>query len=70
MYGIVKQSEGFIWVNSEVGRGTTFDVYLPVVREPAALPVQLPPVVEVKGGTQTILLAEDEARFVGSHATF
>jgi len=60
VYGIVKQSEGFIWVDSEVGRGTTFDVYLPVVRESVAPSVQLPPVVEVKGGTQTILLAEDD----------
>jgi two-component system cell cycle sensor histidine kinase/response regulator CckA len=60
VYGIVKQSEGFIWVNSEVDRGTTFDVYLPAVREPIPLPVQHPAVLEIKGGTQTILLAEDD----------
>jgi two-component system cell cycle sensor histidine kinase/response regulator CckA len=60
VYGIVKQSEGFIWVESEVGRGTTFDIYLPVVREPVALSVQPAPAMEVTGGTQTILLAEDD----------
>ncbi|HUE88232.1 MAG TPA: ATP-binding protein [Vicinamibacterales bacterium] len=60
VYGIVKQSEGFIWVTSEVGRGTTFDIYLPAVREPVAHTVPHPAVVEVHGGTQTILLAEDD----------
>jgi CheY-like chemotaxis protein len=60
VYGIVKQSEGFIWVHSEVGRGTTFEIYLPVVNETVETRVQVAPVAEISGGTQTILLAEDD----------
>jgi len=64
VYGIVKQSGGYIWVYSEVGRGTTFKIYLPRVAssgEPsaqAAAPVQFQ---KVEPGTETILLVEDEA---------
>jgi len=60
VYGIVKQSHGFISVSSEVGQGTTFRVYLPQVQsEHVPMPVQkiaLSPEVQ----TATILLAEDE----------
>jgi PAS domain S-box-containing protein len=65
VYGIVKQSGGYIWVFSEVGRGTTFKIYLPrvpSVEEPvlqtAAASVQFQ---KVEPGTETILLVEDEA---------
>jgi PAS domain S-box-containing protein len=58
-YGIIKQHNGAISVYSEVGKGSTFKIYLPLV--PAAeqhpLPVELPPII---GGTETILLAEDD----------
>jgi PAS domain S-box-containing protein len=60
VYGIVKQSDGYIWVDSEIGRGTTFDIYLPVVSasvSPAAHVEQAPPYY---GGTQTVLIAEDD----------
>jgi CheY-like chemotaxis protein len=60
VYGIVKQSGGYIWVYSEPNKGTTFKVYLPRV---AAEVECKPSVVEVPGagrGSETILLVEDE----------
>jgi len=62
VYGIVKQSDGFIWVDSQIGRGTTFEIYLPAVHETveAPPPVQVEHPVHVNGGSQTILLAEDD----------
>ncbi len=60
VYGIVKQSGGYIWVYSEPGEGTTFKVYLPRVDEPAeALPKKKASLTD-RAGTETILLVEDE----------
>jgi len=59
VYGIVKQSGGYVMVQSEEGRGTTFHIYLPHVDAPAeshAAPVARTAV----GGTETVLLVEDE----------
>ncbi len=60
VYGIVKQSSGFIWVYSEVGKGATFKVYLPRVEK--ELDVILPSSVGTASqkGTETILLVEDD----------
>jgi two-component system, cell cycle sensor histidine kinase and response regulator CckA len=61
VYGIVKQSGGSIWVYSEVGRGTTFRIYLPRCTDAAEVK---PPVLSVVGpttGSETILVVEDEA---------
>ena len=61
VYGIVKQSGGYVWVYSEVGRGSAFKVYLPQVDEaPEALTARAP-AVGTAGGTETILVVEDEA---------
>jgi CheY-like chemotaxis protein len=60
VYGIVKQSGGYIWVYSELGRGTTFKIYLPRVDEPAGRP-QRQRETGATHGTETILLAEDDA---------
>ncbi len=60
VYGVVKQSGGFIWVYSELGKGTSFKIYLPRVDQPedkGSLPVAFS---EAPRGTETILLAEDE----------
>src|SRR5262249_10828280 len=61
VYGIVKQSGGFIWVYSELGKGTSFKIYLPRVDEKQTQPgAPNKPVAEIPAGTETILLTEDE----------
>jgi two-component system cell cycle sensor histidine kinase/response regulator CckA len=57
-YGIVKQHDGYINVYSEPGRGTTFNIYLPLVdrEQEAAASREL----QVPGGSETVLLAEDD----------
>lgn len=60
IYGIVKQSGGNIWVYSEVGRGTTFKIYLPRVDEAAQECRRISAAEESVRGTETILLVEDE----------
>ena len=61
VYGIVKQSGGYVWISSTSGKGATFDIYLPRVDEVA------PPLLgepegrsEYPKGTETILVLEDE----------
>ena len=60
VYGIVKQSGGYIWIYSEVGQGTTFKIYLPEYTGPVS---ELPPVAPPLSprGAETILVVEDEA---------
>jgi CheY-like chemotaxis protein len=58
-YGIIKQHRGYIEVESEIGMGTTFRIYLPAHQVAAedALSVELSP---IEGGTETVLVAEDD----------
>ena len=61
VYGIVKQSGGYIWVYSELGKGTTFKVYLPRVEEAVQIPSRSEKPASTTGkGHETILLVEDE----------
>jgi signal transduction histidine kinase/ActR/RegA family two-component response regulator len=60
VYGIVKQSGGYVWLYSEVGRGTTFKIYLPRVEARTGARLAAPLAREVTGGDETVLLVEDE----------
>jgi CheY-like chemotaxis protein len=61
VYGIIKQSGGFIWVYSELGHGTTFKIYLPRVQESADVAKVAAARPRAARGSETVLLAEDEA---------
>ena len=62
VYGIVKQSGGYIWVYSEPGRGTSFKIYFPRVEQLAeAVALEKRP-AGAQRGTETILLVEDDAQ--------
>jgi PAS domain S-box-containing protein len=61
VYGIVKQSGGFIWVDSEPSQGAAFRIFLPRVDEAAPAVERVVRTVEPRAvGTETILLVEDE----------
>jgi two-component system, cell cycle sensor histidine kinase and response regulator CckA len=60
VYGIVKQTGGYIWVYSEPNQGTTFKIYLPRVDQPADQSVVETSPMNVMRGTETILLVEDD----------
>ena len=61
VYGIVKQSNGFVWVDSAVGAGSTFTVDLPLVDEPVQAAEAVPATPADVRGTETVLLVEDES---------
>jgi two-component system, cell cycle sensor histidine kinase and response regulator CckA len=61
IFGVVKQAGGSVEVYSEVGLGTTFKIYLPIVEEkPEPLSARRPSAA-IAGGTETVLLVEDDA---------
>ena len=59
VYGIVKQSDGYVWVESEPGQGTTFRIYLPFTQQALPSP-DIPGERRAARGTETVLVAEDE----------
>jgi len=60
-YGIIKQHNGYIKVYSEIGKGTTFKIWLPVIEAAAEKKMEAEALSYPKGGTETILVAEDDA---------
>ena len=60
VYGIVKQGRGHIWVYSELGRGTTFKIYLPRVEGPVDVRKEPRPRGEIPSGSETVLVVEDD----------
>jgi two-component system, cell cycle sensor histidine kinase and response regulator CckA len=60
VYGVVKQSGGYIWVESETDRGTTVRIGFPVVAGAVQVRETLPPRVEPAPAGETVLLVEDE----------
>ncbi len=62
VYGIIKQHNGYVTVYSEPGQGTTFKIYLPLVKPHAGVEIAegRKEIAQVRGGSETILVAEDD----------
>jgi len=59
VYGIIKQHNGMVFVESEYGKGTVFTIYLPLMKGKVEVEDSSSAEVDYKGGSETILLAED-----------
>jgi two-component system cell cycle sensor histidine kinase/response regulator CckA len=60
VYGIVKQSGGWIWVSSEVGKETSFKIYLPRIDRELAPTDESAPAAAERGNNETVLVVEDQ----------
>jgi len=60
VYGVVKQSDGWIWVDSTLGSGTTFEIFLPAVNEPDPDATKRETAGKETDGSETILVVDDE----------
>ena len=60
VYGIIKQSGGFIWVYSEPGQGTTFKIYFPLLSATSQRRTVITETADGLNGNETVLLVEDE----------
>ena len=64
VYGIVKQHLGNVWVDSEIGKGTTFRIYLPISEDQAVINEAIKPPPDNLSGKETILLVEDDEQML------
>jgi two-component system, cell cycle sensor histidine kinase and response regulator CckA len=69
VFGIVKQSGGYIWVDSELGRGSSFTIYFPAVDAPLTTTIT-PEIIAAEGQGEIILLVEDEETLRESISTY
>jgi two-component system, cell cycle sensor histidine kinase and response regulator CckA len=69
VFGIVKQSGGYIWVASELGRGSSFTIYFPSIDAPLTTTIT-PGIKEAEGQGETVLLVEDDEALRESISTF
>jgi len=69
VYGIIKQSGGYIWVDTEVGRGSSFSIYFPAVDAPL-MSVITPEIKDAEGQGEIILLVEDDEALRNSLSTY
>ncbi|MGA2854891.1 MAG: PAS domain S-box protein, partial [Verrucomicrobiota bacterium] len=60
VYGIIKQHQGWVEVESTVGKGTTFRIYIPYAGEAQTETKKPEAQIVIRGGSETVLLAEDE----------
>jgi CheY-like chemotaxis protein len=68
VYGIISQHNGYIWGDSEPKQGTTFNIYMPISKEPAEQPRQKETKMEMPLGTESILLVEDDIHLLALSA--
>lgn len=60
VYGIIRQHNGYLNVYSEPGKGSTFNIYLPIAENKTGIEKTMPPPASPAWGTETVLLAEDD----------
>ncbi len=69
VFGIVKQSGGYVWVESTLGRGSFFTIYMPAVDAPVTA-INTPKITDAEGQGEVVLLVEDDEALRESISTF